>query len=185
MPLTENERGSGLALAVDLINTWDELAEPPELLRDAAVLRRVVAWHGFRKAAAAIDEQDVEPARRLRSALASSFGARSEKAAVAALNELAADAGAPPQLERTATAWRFRTWPEQEAGLLFVAGYAAVGLLEAIREAGWTRFGRCDGSPCRCVYVDRSRNRSRRYCCQLCADRVAQAALRRRRATRA
>ena len=36
-------------------------------------------------------------------------------------------------------------------------------------------------SPCRCAFVDRSRNRTRRYCCTLCADRVAQAQYRARK----
>jgi predicted RNA-binding Zn ribbon-like protein len=185
MPLTETDRGSGLAVAIDVVNTWDELAEPPELLRSVDVLRRVLAWHGRDEAAAAIGDGELAAARRLRDALGAVFDARSERAAVAALNELAAETGAPPQLERAGKAWRFRTWPPESEGLRFVAAYAAVGLLDAIRELGFARFGRCDGSPCRCVYVDRSRNRSRRYCCQLCADRVAQANLRRRRATRA
>ena len=54
-------------------------------------------------------------------------------------------------------------------------------VLEAIRAHGWDRFGICDALPCRCVFVDRSRNRSRRYCCDLCADRATQAAARARR----
>jgi predicted RNA-binding Zn ribbon-like protein len=147
------------------------------------VLRRILAWHGFRKAAASFSESDLEPALRLRDVLTSAFDARSAKGAVAILNELAAEAGSPPRLERSRGGWRLRTWPDETVGLAFVAGYAAVGLLETIRESGVTRFGRCAGSPCRCVFVDRSRNRSRRYCCQLCADRVAQSALRRRRSS--
>ena len=54
------------------------------------------------------------------------------------------------------------------------------GCYEA-EDSGLTRFGRCLANPCRCVFVDRSRNRSRRYCCDLCADRANQAAARRRR----
>ena len=47
------------------------------------------------------------------------------------------------------------------------------------------RFGRCAGTPCRCAFVDRSRNRTRRYCCStLCADRVAQAHYRARKKAR-
>jgi len=100
---------------------------------------------------------------------------------VDALNLLVADSGIPPQLERSAESWGFRSWPDESEGLAFVGPYAALGLLEVIRDGGWERFGRCAGSPCRCVYIDRSRNRSRRFCCELCADRVAQADYRRRR----
>jgi predicted RNA-binding Zn ribbon-like protein len=58
---------------------------------------------------------------------------------------------------------------------------AAAALLEVIRAGEWSRFGFCAAAPCCCVYLDRSKNRSRRYCCDLCADRVNQAAYRRRR----
>ena len=76
---------------------------------------------------------------------------------------------------------KLRAWPREES-LDAAAARAALGLLEAIRDLGWQRFGRCAGEPCRCAFVDRSRNRSRRYCCELCADRVAQASYRRRKA---
>jgi predicted RNA-binding Zn ribbon-like protein len=180
MPLTEAARGSGVALAVDLINTWDEFPEPHDRLRDTAALRQLLLDHGFEAAAAAVGDDELERTQRLRGVLAEAFDAKSEAAAVALLNELAAVAAGPPQLERVGRSWRLRTWPGQDAGLGFVAGYCAVALLEAIRDSGWARFGRCAGGPCRCVYVDRSRNRSRRYCCQLCADRVAAASYRRR-----
>jgi ABC-type dipeptide/oligopeptide/nickel transport system ATPase component len=56
-----------------------------------------------------------------------------------------------------------------------LAPRVAAALLVAVQTDGWERFGVCDALPCRCVYLDRSRNRSRRYCSQLCADRVAAA----------
>jgi len=62
-----------------------------------------------------------------------------------------------------------------------IASATAMSLLEAIRTDGWERFGLCAGAPCCCVFVDRSKNRSRRFCSDLCADRVAQALHRRRR----
>jgi predicted RNA-binding Zn ribbon-like protein len=180
MPLTEMERGSGLAVAVDLINTRDELVAEPDLLHSADWLRRWLSWHGFPVAAASIRDGDLEPARDLRATLTAAFDAADEASAVDILNELAATAATPPVLEPAPDGWRFRTWPDERAGLDFAAAYAAVGLLDAVRDGGFARFGRCAGAPCTCVFVDRSRNRSRRYCCQLCADRVAQAAYRAR-----
>jgi predicted RNA-binding Zn ribbon-like protein len=180
MPLTEKGRGTGVALAVDLINTWDELEDPPDLIEGPADVRVWLEWHGFRRVARGIRAADVERVRRLRERLEGVFDAEDEAHAVALLNELASEHGTPPQLERSDGRWRLRSWPDERAGLSAIAAYAAVGLLEAIRDLGWSRFGRCAGAPCRCAYVDRSRNRSRRYCCQLCADRVAQAEHRRR-----
>ena len=181
MPLTELERATGAELAVTLINSWDEYDRDHEHLGDADVLRRWLRGNGFPRAAEAISDVDVERARALRSRLTAAFDAATQAEAVETLNALVADSGTPPRLERSAQSWRFRSWPDESEGLAFVAPYAALGLLEVIRDDGWERFGRCAGSPCRCVYIDRSRNRSRRFCCELCADRVAQADYRRRR----
>ncbi len=184
MPLTESGRGTGLAVAVDLVNSWDEFVRPPELLRDVESLRTWLRWHGFEEAVRVVTEGDVPRARELRARLTRVFDASSEAESVAILNDLLAELGRPPRLERAAGGWRLRCWPDEREGLSSAVAYGALGLLEAIRDGGWERLGRCGGSPCRCVYVDRSRNRSRRYCCELCADRVAQAQHRRRRAER-
>ncbi len=184
MPLTELGRGTGVAVAVDLVNFWDELVRPPELLRDAESLRTWLRWHGFEEAARVVTEDDVPRARELRGRLGGVFDASSEDEAVGILNGLLAELGRAPRLERVVGGWRMRSWPDESEGLSSAVAYGALGLLEAIRNGGWERFGRCAGAPCRCVYVDRSRNRSRRYCCEFCTDRVAQAQYRRRAETR-
>ncbi len=182
MPLTRDEtRGSGLAVAVDLVNTWDELHPEPDLIEGLVDVRTWLEWHGLSTAAAQLGEEDVDAVRALRSRLDRVFDAQAEDEAAALLNDLAAEYGTPPRLERAGRAWLIRTWPEEHEGLPAVAAYATAGLLNAFHGLGWRRFGRCAGSPCRCAFVDRSRNRSRRYCCSLCADRVAQAQYRARR----
>jgi predicted RNA-binding Zn ribbon-like protein len=182
MPLTSDEtRGSGLAVAVDLVNTWDELHEEPDKIEGLADVRTWLEWHGLATAAAELGERDVDAVRTLRGRLDRVFNASGEDEAAALLNELMRNYAVPPQLERSGGDWRIRAWPDEREGLAAVAAYATAGLLDAFRELGWKRFGRCAGSPCRCAYVDRSRNRTRRYCCTLCADRVAQAQYRARR----
>ena len=182
MPLTRDEtRGSGMAVAVDLVNTWDELHTEPDLIEGLVDVRTWLEWHGLKTAAAQLGEQDVDAVRALRDRLDRVFDAEGEDEAAALLNELAREYGTPPELERAGGDWRVRTWPQEGNGLPAVAAYAAAGLQDAFRELGWKRFGRCAGSPCRCAFVDRSRNRTRRYCCSLCADRVAQAQYRARR----
>jgi predicted RNA-binding Zn ribbon-like protein len=182
MPLTRGEgRGSGAVLAVDLVNTWDELEPEPDLIEDLRDVRTWLEWHGLDDAAKRLKPGDLDRARALRGRFDRVFDAKSEKEAVRLLNELSAEYGTPPQLERDGKRWRLRSWPDQSKGLAAAAAYATSGLLEAMRDLGWERFGRCEGSPCRCAFVDRSRNRSRRYCCTLCADRVAQANYRARR----
>jgi predicted RNA-binding Zn ribbon-like protein len=182
MPLTRDEtRGSGLALAVDLVNTWDDLHPEPDLIEGLVDVRTWLEHHGLKTAAAQVTEEDVDRARALRARFDRVFDASGEDEAAALLNELAREYGTAPQLERSNGSWRARTWPDEREGLPAAAAYATAGLLEAFRELGWKRFGRCAGSPCRCAFVDRSRNRSRRYCCHYCADRVAQANYRARR----
>lgn len=53
-------------------------------------------------------------------------------------------------------------------------------LAQALAAGGPSRFGTCAADPCRCVYVDRTRSARQRYCCELCNDRMAAAAYRRR-----
>jgi predicted RNA-binding Zn ribbon-like protein len=180
MPLTKLGRGGGVALAVDLLNSWDELEADPELL-SVRWLRFYLGFHGYEAAAAAVGEDSLAPARALRERLREAFDATREEAAVATLNALLAEHGRPPQLERAGREWRFRYGPDEHDGIEFLVAPTALGLLETIREHGLSRFGRCKAHPCRCVFVDRSRNRSRRYCCDLCADRANQQAARRRR----
>jgi predicted RNA-binding Zn ribbon-like protein len=185
MPLTRDEtRGSGAAVAVDLVNTWDELHSEPDKIEGLADVRVWLGWHGLEAAAKQLREPDVDRVRELRTRFDRVFDAASEDEAAELLNALAREYGTPPALERMNGGWRLRTWPDEREGLPAVAAYATAGLLETFRELGWARFGRCDGSPCRCAFVDRSRNRSRRYCCTLCADRVAQAQYRARKRKR-
>jgi predicted RNA-binding Zn ribbon-like protein len=181
MPLTREGRGTGVAVAVDLVNTWDELETEPDLIDDARDVRYWLEWHGLHGAARKIREADVDRVRELRSRFDRVFDAGSEAEAARLLNELAREFATAPQLEKVDRGWRLRTWPDEKKGLDAAAAYATTGLLEALRDLGWKRFGRCAGSPCRCAFVDRSRNRSRRFCCTLCADRVAQAQYRERR----
>jgi predicted RNA-binding Zn ribbon-like protein len=173
-----------IGLAVSLANTWDMLHEPPELL-NVERLQILLRWFELNEAAEVLSERDVPAIRRVRDRLREAFRAESEEDAVAQLNELARRAGAVPQLERGNGGWTFRYGAGKRPIAHELAGRSAVGLLEVIAQDGWDRFGLCAAAPCCCVYVDRSRNRSRRYCCDLCADRANQAAARRRKALKA
>ena len=158
-------------LAVDLVNTWDLLEEDPELLRDAATLKRFLARRGYGEALRT-SSRDLAQVRVLRDSLRAAFTAGDEEAAVRELNGVLARSAARPQFQRLGREWRV-LWVGRVADT--VAAATAMSLLEAIRDDGWDRFGTCAGSPCCCVFVDRSKNRSRRFCSDLCADRVAQA----------
>src|ERR671928_788808 len=120
MPLTKLGRGGGVALAVDLLNSWDELDDPPELLSERW-LRRYLEFHGV---TAAVGEADVAIAKELRERLRRGFDAATEEDAVDALNAILRDYGRPPQLERVGGAWRFRYGPRDGGGVEAVAAPA-------------------------------------------------------------
>jgi predicted RNA-binding Zn ribbon-like protein len=169
------------ALAVGLVNTWDTMARNPELLRDRLALRELLRFYIQEKLADRIVEGDVAPVRELRDRLRRAFEAVSEPEAVGVLNGILKEAGSVPQLESAGGSWNYRYHKPGAPAADVLAATTAIALLDVIRGDGWDRFGLCEASPCCCVYIDRSRNRSRRYCCQLCADRVSQATYRERK----
>jgi predicted RNA-binding Zn ribbon-like protein len=57
----------------------------------------------------------------------------------------------------------------------------AMGLSQVVVQHGWQRLGVCSAEGCANVYVDTSRNASRRYCSNTCASRSTVAAYRARR----
>jgi predicted RNA-binding Zn ribbon-like protein len=56
----------------------------------------------------------------------------------------------------------------------------AMGLSQVVAQHGWQRLGVCSADGCGNVYVDTSRNASRRYCSNTCASRSTVAAYRAR-----
>src|SRR5262245_52015966 len=66
MPLTREGRGTGLMLAVDLVNTWDLLEPEPDLIEGLDDVRVWLGWHGLDRAAAQMREPDVDRVRALR-----------------------------------------------------------------------------------------------------------------------
>jgi len=172
--LASDERDD-VALAIDLANTWETLDPPSERLTEVASLQRLLRHHGHHEAAEAATDRDVLRLRRVRERIRAAFVAADEESAVTELNALLDRARAP---RLVGPAWRF-AWDESKPA--FVGPAAATALLDAIRTHGFGRFGTCANSPCNGVFVDRSRNASRRYCCHWCADRSHQRASRGRR----
>jgi predicted RNA-binding Zn ribbon-like protein len=168
------------ALAVGLANTWDAMDDEPELLRSASALRKLLRLYGEARLAPRVVDADVPKVVELRRRLRTAFDAESPGAAAAILNAILRGKAAAPQLAQARGSWTYRYLPEAAPVADVLAVSSALALADVIRRGGWSRFGRCAAAPCDCVFVDASRNRSRRYCSRLCADRVSQAAYRRR-----
>jgi predicted RNA-binding Zn ribbon-like protein len=175
----------GVSLAVELVNTISVLRDPQDFLTDLDHLRRFFRYVGASAAADAATEGDLQPVRELRERIREIMDCRDERTAASLLAGLALELDVRPGLVATESGrWEIRHGPNPNDGPAFAGPSAVYGLMELLTAGRWDRIGRCAGTPCRCVYVDRTRNRSRRYCDDVCADRVNQARTRRRRASR-
>ena len=171
---------TSLERAIAFLNTWDTQAPAPDLVADPAILGRFLRWVHDRPAPVTADDADLVAFRAVRGRLRAAFESPDEAAAVEALNAILAERPAVARLERDGDSWTLRHEPVQPDPIEALLAESALAILEAIRDIGWERLGICAGSPCTCVYVDRSRNRSRKFCSDLCNDRVSQEAYRRR-----
>jgi predicted RNA-binding Zn ribbon-like protein len=166
-----NPKESGADLAVALVNTWDTYDDPHEHLVDLDDLRLFLRIVGRDEAARLAVDRDL---KQLREQLRRVFDTKDMREAARVLNELADDARAVPRLERSGDVWELRFGPGQQEIAAHIGAACATALLEIVHGHGLTRFGTCAASPCTGAFVDRTKNRRKRYCCELCADRAAQ-----------
>jgi len=143
----------------------DELRDRAEgAFRDADALRSL------------LDAQQARDLEELAEQLRQIFVAvqdRRDDDAGALLNELFARSGAVPHLHRTGAEPLHLHFHLPDAG--FVKGWTAgcaVGLAYALGSGHRDRLGVCAGPDCERVFVDLSRNGSRRFCSTACQNRV-------------
>jgi predicted RNA-binding Zn ribbon-like protein len=111
-------------------------------------------------------------ARQLREIFAAVHERRDDDAG-ALLNKLFARSGATPHLHRTGAEPLHLHFHRPDAG--FVQGWTAgcaVGLAYALGSGHGDRLGVCAAPDCDRVFVDLSRNGSRRFCSTACQNRV-------------
>jgi predicted RNA-binding Zn ribbon-like protein len=169
----------GAVLAADLVNTFD-VSGDEELLGTLEALTAFASDHGVN--AATINESDLRRLRSARPVLRHAMLADDETTAVAALNDLLSTARPRPHLIATGAGdWRF-AYADPEAGLTDrLVAEATAQVLQEIRDHGMQRFSTCASSTCEDVFIDQSRNHSRRYCTpDVCGNREAQRAYRAR-----
>jgi predicted RNA-binding Zn ribbon-like protein len=173
---------SDVELALLLVNSMDLLEDPPDRLVDLEWLTHVFTRVGHADLAGELTKRDLPRLRRLRDALRSVFETYDDTAAAEVLNPLMTKARAVPLLASR----------DGEVTLQVGVGLTGVAALEArlpsalaafVAEHGTARLGVCGSDPCRCVFVDRTRAGTRKYCCSYCNDRFAARAYRRRKKT--
>jgi predicted RNA-binding Zn ribbon-like protein len=173
----------GAVLATDLVNTYDLFARE-EQLESVETLADFAADHGFDTAN--VTTTDLNRLRTARTSLRSAMLSNNQEEAVTALNSLLATAQPRPQLVTSPDREWIFTYADPKAGLADqILAEATAEVLNEIRSDRLRWFSTCFSSTCEDVFVDISRNHSRRYCTpDVCGNREAQRAHRSRQANR-
>jgi predicted RNA-binding Zn ribbon-like protein len=171
-----------LTTAAALANTAAVVRGADRLAR-ADQLEVFLTDHGL-AARRQLDAADLDQAHDVRGVLREVFSATDEQAAVDALNALLVEAGARPQLTPCdGHGWRWHLdAPPDAPPVAHLTAVTAAGLLTLIHDDGLARLHGCAADGCAGVFVDTTRNRSRRYCIpELCGNRTNLARHRARR----
>lgn len=180
----DSYKDAGLLVSAELVN-----ALAPALERDAtlptretvATLSRILAVDP--PSAAALTQTHVPSfvalAQRLRDVF-TDLQRRDIDAAAATLNELLAAHPAHPHLAKERGAWRLHHHPHEAPLVPMWTAICAAGLAEMIGDGEAQRLGTCERADCGRVYVDVSKNASRRFCSLTCQNRVKVATFRER-----
>ena len=172
-----------LTACAELINTGR--SRDGEGLRDVADVQAFgdrYAFHGT--GAGPKDVPRLLAHRRRLDAIAASCESGDDEDAVGMLNALLAETGAVPQIVAHDGRGPHIHVSRPSAPLADrIAAHLAMGLAELVVAGESARVRSCAAPACRDVFVDLSRNRSRRYCdSRTCGNRLHVAAYRARRA---
>lgn len=170
--------------AIDLANTWDpSRATPgPERLPDVDAARDFLA--GRVPGAGAATEADLDVLRAARDRIRAVMTAPDDAEAVDELNSLLRDHRIHPLVSgHDGHDWHLHLADDDRSPGELLVATGVVGLASWLLEVGMDRRGQCteDGHGCRDVFVDTSRNHSRRYCSTTCSNRANVAAHRARK----
>jgi predicted RNA-binding Zn ribbon-like protein len=164
--------------AADLVNTrghpsGNEYMGTPEEAKEFLLAHDFSDVDGLTQA-------DVAELHAVRDRLEKVFYAGDEHEATKILNELLGEYEVEPHLTDHDGTWHLHYAPDDTPIGRRVTITVVMGLAALIAEYGFERFGVCAADNCEDVFVDVSRNKSRRYCNDVCSSRVNVAAHRAR-----
>jgi predicted RNA-binding Zn ribbon-like protein len=168
----DGEPASDLDLVVLLVNSLDQLEEPPDRLTDLSWFRSVVTDVGRDDIAGSLRPRDLAGLRELRESLRAVFEATSADEAARLLNPMLLEVSAVPELVVSAGGVELQVAPGKR-GLAALRARLPAALAAQVAHRGLGRLGTCAARPCQCAFVDRTRAETRRFCCSACNDRAA------------
>ncbi|MGH9135848.1 MAG: CGNR zinc finger domain-containing protein [Acidimicrobiales bacterium] len=170
---------------VDFVNT-DDRRTGVDSLTTTDTLDVFLDEHDISGARAGT-EAELRAVRRLRARLRAVFetaAAAARDTVIADLNALIAEARAVPFLvEHDGYPLHLHYTPPDAPLHHRLGAEQALALAVVLRDGGLDRLRICESPDCGRIFVDLSRNRSRRYCDVQCGNRQHVAAYRQRRAT--
>lgn len=168
-------------LAVDLVNTvqsdGDRIATTEQLKEFLTSYEDL--WEGVARPPKATDLKAVHD---LRASLRDILETDDETTASELINQILTTHGAAPRVSTHSGHPHLHFEPIGTSISSWLGAITAMGLATVIIENGVERFGVCGANNCNDVYIDTSRNRSRRHCSSTCSTREAVAAYRARQA---
>ena len=184
--LFAHDTEEALVAAAALVNSLG-LHDGEDTLGTEAALDEFVAFHGFTgsraRAGTAGARQELADVRALRGELHRLWTAEGTEELAAGVNRMLAEGQARPRLVRhDGFDWHLHTTEAEQPLSVRMAVEAAMALVDVVRSGERDRLKVCDADDCEDVYVDESKNRSRRYCGAGCGNRANVAAYRARRA---
>ncbi len=175
---------ASVQLAVDLVNTLERVSQEDRLITPDDLAEFLSAfdeefssqiwWEGTPT------DEDVAAVRELRERLGEVWDCDDTATAIAILNDLLKHTARPRISMHAGRAPHFHFDPGAGPLADWLTAATAMALGSVIVNHGYERFGACCSSSCNDVYVDTSKNRSRRHCSSTCTTRENVAAHRRR-----
>lgn len=172
-------------MAVDLVNTFD-VSDGTDTLATLDDLNDFLAqykrnWHEEDWYPGEPDADDLKQVRLLRDRLRGVFAAGNEREAAGRLNEILSDFAATPRISVHSADPHIHFEPLEDGTASWLGAAAAMGVSVALVDGGLERFGVCLADSCSDVFVDVSKNRSRKHCSNTCTTRENVAAYRKRK----
>jgi hypothetical protein len=165
---------SAVELAIDLANAELDLPDGLETF-----LTSHAEWFSD-GTVLALTDRDATAVTRTSSLVRSVALAQSQDDVLSRLNELLALARPRPYATDHDGELHLHYARPEAPALEQLTTTVAMGLSQVVVQHGWQRLGVCSAEGCDDVYVDTSRNASRRYCSNTCASRSTVAAYRAR-----